>query len=335
MARCSMTHAIVLTRVGGPEVLEWQELPDPAPNQGELCVRHTAVGVNFVDIYQRSGLYPLPLPSRLGQEAVGVIEQVGASVVGFAIGDRVAYVACLGAYAERHVIPAERAIKIPADIRLDDVIIAASLLKGMTAEFLIHRAYRVEPGQWVVWHAAAGGTGLLACQWLTKLGANVIGTVGSDAKAELARGHGCREVIVYTRENFVERVRELTHGAGVPVVFDSVGASTFVGSLNCLSPRGTLVSFGNASGKPSLPDVTLLAAKGSLYLTRPTLSDYTRTRSERLASAHAVFDVLSSGAVRPVIGQTLPLFEVADAHRALEARATTGSTVLVPTQRDA
>jgi len=325
-----MSRAIVLTRVGGPEVLEWQEVPEAAPEPDELCVRHAAVGVNFIDTYHRSGLYPLALPSRLGQEAVGIVEGVGARVTGFARGDRVAYAGRLGAYAERQVIPAARAIKIPAGARLDDISVAATLLKGMTAEFLIRRVFPVEPGQWVLWHAAAGGTGLLACQWLRQLGANVIGTVGSDTKAELARTHGCREVIVYTRENFVERVRELTGGAGVPVVFDSVGASTFVGSLDCLAPRGTLVSFGNASGKASLPDVTLLAAKGSLYLTRPTLFEYTKTRGELLASAEALFGVMESGAVKPVIGQTFPLFEVAEAHRVLEARATTGSTVLVP-----
>lgn len=324
-----MNRAIVLTRTGGPEVLEWEELPDPVADEGELVVRHTAVGVNFIDTYHRSGLYPLALPSRLGQEAVGVVESIGAGVSDFRVGDRVAYAGRVGAYAERHVIPAERAVKLPGDARLDDVSIAASLLKGMTAEFLIRRAYPVAAGQWVLWHAAAGGTGLLACQWLAALGAKVIGTVGSDAKAELARAHGCREVIVYTRDSFSERVRELTQGAGVPVVFDSVGASTFAGSLDCLAPRGTLVSFGNASGKASLPDVTRLA-KGSLYLTRPVLFDYVRTRSELVASATALFEVLSSGAVKPIIGQTFPLFEVADAQRALEARSTTGSTVLVP-----
>jgi NADPH2:quinone reductase len=292
-------------------------------------VRHTAVGVNFIDTYHRSGLYPLALPSRLGQEAVGVVERLGAAVSEFRVGDRVAYAGRLGAYAERHVIPAERAVPLPTDAGLDDVTVAAALLKGMTAECLIRRAYPVAGGQWVLWHAAAGGTGLLACQWLAALGAKVIGTVGSDAKAELARAHGCREVIVYTRENFVERVHELTQDAGVPVVFDSVGASTFAGSLDCLSSRGTLVSFGNASGKASLPDVTRLA-KGSLYLTRPVLFDYTRTRSELVASAAALFEVLRSGAVKPIVGQTFPLSEVAEAHRALEARATIGSTVLVP-----
>jgi len=311
-------------------VLGFRDLPLEPPAPGQLLVRNRVVGVNFIDTYQRSGVYPLELPARLGQEAVGIVEQVGSGVRDVDVGQRVAYVSCLGAYAERHLIPSERAIQVPDD--LDDASVAAALLKGMTVEYLIGRTFRVERGQTVLWHAAAGGTGLLACQWLAELGVRVIGTVGSDAKAELALAHGCAEAIVYTRENFVERVRELTGGAGVPVVFDSVGRSTFEGSLDCLKPRGMLVSFGNASGKPSLSDVTLLARKGSLFLTRPTLAHYTESTEELRASARALFEVMRRGAVRPVIGQRFALSEVREAHAALEARRTVGSTILLVDQ---
>ncbi|HLV43378.1 MAG TPA: quinone oxidoreductase [Aggregatilineales bacterium] len=311
-------------------MLGFRDLPLEPPAPGQLLVRNRVVGVNFIDTYQRSGVYPLELPARLGQEAVGIVEQVGSGVRDVDVGQRVAYVSCLGAYAERHLIPSERAIQVPDD--LDDASVAAALLKGMTVEYLIGRTFRVERGQTVLWHAAAGGTGLLACQWLAELGVRVIGTVGSDAKAELALAHGCAEAIVYTRENFVERVRELTGGAGVPVVFDSVGRSTFEGSLDCLKPRGMLVSFGNASGKPSLSDVTLLARKGSLFLTRPTLAHYTESTEELRASARALFEVMRRGAVRPVIGQRFALSEVREAHAALEARRTVGSTILLVDQ---
>lgn len=322
-----VSQAIVLRSTGGPETLQWETVPDPEPAAGQLLLRHTAVGVNFIDTYHRSGVYALSLPSRLGQEAVGVVEAVGNGTEGFAVGDRVAYASGLGAYAEFNLVSAERALHVPAE--LDDEAVAAALLKGMTVEYLIRRCFPVKPGQTVLWHAAAGGVGLLACQWLRALGVRVIGTVGSPAKAEAAASSGCSQVIDYRREDFVERLRELTDGQGVPVVFDSVGSSTFEGSLDCLARRGTLVSFGNASGKPSLSDVTLLSRKGSLYLTRPTLGDYTKTRAELEACAAALFEVLKAKTVVPHIGQRFPLREVADAHRALESRQTLGSTVLL------
>jgi NADPH:quinone reductase len=290
-------------------------------------VRHTAVGVNFIDTYHRTGLYPLPeLPHALGMEAAGVVEAVGEGVTELAAGDRVAYVHGPGAYAEARNVPAERLVPLPDPIAEETA--AAMMLKGMTVEYLVRRAYPVQPGDTVLLHAAAGGVGLIACQWLRHLGATVIGTVGSEAKAELARAHGCHHPIVYTRDDFVARVRALTAGEGVPVVYDSVGRATFPASLDCLRPRGTFVGFGNASGKPGPFDMGILAQKGSLYLTRPTLFTYTRTRAELLESAGALFDVVRQGVVRVEVRQRWPLAQAAEAHRALEARATTGSTVL-------
>ncbi|HET7540926.1 MAG TPA: quinone oxidoreductase [Polyangiaceae bacterium] len=322
-----MTRAIVFAKTGGPEVLQLEDIPLPEPKAGEALVRHRAIGVNFIDTYHRSGLYPLPLPSGLGTEAAGVVEQVGPGVTCIRVGERVAYAGAgaPAAYSEARVAPADRLVPLPDDI--SDDVAAAALLKGMTAEFLIHRTFPVSPGQTVLFHAAAGGVGLIACQWLNKLGARVIGTVGSDAKRALALDHGCHEVIVLERENFAERVRELTLGVGVPVVFDSIGKSTFMGSLACLEPRGMLVSFGNASGKPEPFDLALLAQKGSLYVTRPTLFTYVATREALLNSASSLFQAIRDG-LKIEIGQRFPLEQVAAAHRALESRSTTGSTLL-------
>lgn len=328
-----MTHvdalAIRIHAHGGPEVLRTETVSLPPPAPGHARVRHTAIGVNFIDTYHRTGLYPLPLPSGLGMEAAGVVEAVGPAVDDVAVGQRVAYVAGPpGAYATHQNVRA--AVLVPLPDAIPDEVAAAGLLKGMTVEFLIRRAFAVERGSTVLWHAAAGGVGLIACQWLAHLGVTVIGTVGSDDKAELARAHGCAHPVVYTREDFVARVRELTGGQGVPVVYDSVGRATFDGSLACLRRRGMLVGFGNASGKPEPFDMARLAQGGSLFLTRPTLFDYTATRPELLASASALFEVLTSGAVKIEVRQRWPLAEAQAAHRALEGRETTGSTVLVP-----
>jgi NADPH2:quinone reductase len=299
----------------------------PEPKAGEVTVRHRAIGVNFIDTYHRSGLYPVPLPSGLGSEAAGVVERLGEGVTTVQLGDRVAYAGsgAPAAYSEARVIAADRVVPLPDEI--SDEVAAASLLKGMTAEFLIHRTFAVKAGQTVLWHAAAGGVGLIACQWLNAIGARVIGTVGSDEKAELARRHGCHETIVYTRENFAKRVRELTAGRGVSVVYDSVGKATFAESLDCLEPRGLLVSFGNASGKPDPLDILQLSQKGSLYLTRPTLFTYVASREELLASSGALFAAIRGG-LKIEIGQRFALADARAAHRALESRATTGSTLL-------
>jgi len=325
-----MTRAVRFHRHGGPEVLALADVAVGDPGPGEVRLRHTAIGVNFIDVYHRTGLYPVPaLPSGLGGEAAGVVEAVGEGVTGITVGQRVGYATFPhGAYAEARVVPAERLIPLPDGI--DDVTAAAVLLKGMTAEYLIRRTYPVRAGDTVLFHAAAGGVGLLACQWLAHLGATVIGTVGSEAKAAIARAHGCHHVLVLGRGGFAGQVRELTGGRGVPVVFDSVGRDTFLASLDCLAPRGTLVSFGNASGKVEPFDLGLLGSKGSLYLTRPSLFTYVATRDELLASAAALFEVILAGAVRVTVGQRFPLAAAAEAHRALESRATHGSTVLVP-----
>jgi NADPH2:quinone reductase len=325
-----MEQAVRISRHGGPEQLRFEDLPTPSPEPDEALVRHTAIGVNFIDVYHRSGLYPVPaLPSGVGMEAAGVVERVGQGVSEVSVGQRVAYAAGPpGSYASARCIRADRLVPIPDE--LDDETAAAVLLKGMTAEFLVRRTYAVNSGDTVLFHAAAGGVGLIACQWLAHLGATVIGTVGSDEKAELAHANGCTHTIVYTREDFVECVRDITDAEGVPVVYDSVGRATFPGSLDCLRPRGLLVGYGNASGKPEPFDLGLLSQKGSLYITRPTLFTYTATRQDLLASAAALFAVITSGAVKPVIGQRWPLGEVQTAHRALEARATRGSSLLDP-----
>jgi NADPH2:quinone reductase len=324
-----MGHAIRIHELGGPEVLCWEEVEVGNPGPGEVRVRHTAIGLNFIDTYHRTGLYPVELPSGLGMEAAGIVEEIGDGVEGFAAGDRVAYATPPpGSYAEERVMPAHKVLALPEGI--SDEQAAAMMLKGMTAEYLVRRTYPVQSGETILVHAAAGGVGLILCQWAKHLGATVIGTVGTDEKAELARNNGCDHPIVYTREDFRTRVEELTEGKGVPVVYDSVGKATWAGSLDCLQTRGMMVSFGNASGvvEPFMP--VELSAKGSLYLTRPTLMAYTETRAELEEAANALFGVVGSGAVRVDVHQTWPLRDAADAHCALEARQTTGSTVLLP-----
>ncbi len=323
------SRAIRIHAYGDASVLSWEEVDVPAPAVGEAQVRQTAAGLNFIDVYHRTGLYPVgDLPSGIGLEGAGVVEAIGPGVAEVRPGDRVAYAGGpLGAYAELRNLPAHRLVKLPDAI--SDRQAAAMMLQGMTAEYLLRRTYEVKAGDTILVHAAAGGVGLIACQWASHLGATVIGTVGSDEKAELARAHGCTHPIVYTREDFVERVNEITSGAGVPVVYDSVGKDSFMGSLDCLRPRGLLVSFGQASGPVPAFDIGLLNQKGSLYITRPSLMWYTKAREELVGSAEALFAVVESGAVRIGVNQTFPLPEAAEAHRALENRKTTGSTVLL------
>jgi NADPH2:quinone reductase len=324
-----MSKAIRFPKTGGPEVLVWEDVEVGDPGPGQLRIRQHAVGVNYVDIYQRVGMYPLPLPSGCGSEGAGVVEAVGSGVTDFKPGDRVAYASApIGAYSEVRHYPAERAVKIPDGISFETA--AAMMLKGLTVQYLIKRTFKVQPGMTVLWHAAAGGVGLIACQWLKALGAKVIGTVGSDGKAALARDHGCEHTLVYTRENFVERVKEITGGKGVPVVYDSVGKTTFMGSLDCLQPLGMMVNFGSASGAPEPFNVALLQQKGSLFLTRPTLNTYAAKREDLVAGAADLFEIVKSGKVRIEIGQRHALKDAAQAHRDLAARKTTGSTILVP-----
>ena len=323
-----MTKAIRFHKTGGPDVLQLDDIEVGAPGEGQAKIRHTAIGLNFVDTYHRSGLYPLPLPSGLGLEGAGVVEAVGKGVTQVKAGDRVAYAGGPpGAYSEVRLIPAEKLVKVPKGI--SDQQAAAMMLKGLTVQYLIRRVYRVQKGETVLFHAAAGGVGLIACQWLKALGATVIGTVGSDAKANVAREHGCDHTIVYTRENFAERVKEITGGRKVPVVFDSVGKDTFTGSLDCLQPRGLLAVFGNGSGPVTGVDLNTLAG-GSYYVTRPTLMTYTALREDLEWMSKELFDVVKSGKVKIEINQTYPLADAAQAHRDLEARKTTGSTVLLP-----
>jgi len=326
----AMPKAIRIHEYGGPEVLRWEEVEAGDPGPGQLRVRHAAVGLNYIDIYHRTGLYPLPsLPWTLGMEGAGRVEAVGEGVTEFKAGDRVAYASPpVGAYAEVRLMPADRVVALPDAI--DDPTAAAMMLQGMTAQYLLRRTYRVQPGDTILLHAAAGGVGLIASQWARHLGATVIGTVGSDEKAELARAHGCHHVIVYSRENFTQRVRDITGGQGVAAVYDSVGQATFMGSLDCLRRLGMMISFGNASGPVPPFDPGILAAKGSLFLTRPSLMAYTAERADLLVSAAELFEVVASGAVKIEVNQTYPLAETARAHRDLEARKTTGSTVLLP-----
>ena len=325
-----MSKAIRIHRAGGPDVMQWEDVEVGAPGSGEVRIRHEAVGLNYIDVYFRTGLYPAPsLPFSPGMEGAGIVEAVGDGVESLAAGERVAYAAPpVGAYAEERLMPAEKVVKIPEGV--DSEQAAAMMLQGMTVEYLLRRTRPVRSGETILFHAAAGGVGLIACQWAKHLGATVIGTVGSDEKAALARAHGCDHPILYTRENFVERVRELTDGTGVSVVYDSVGRDTFEGSLDCLATRGMLVSFGQSSGKIDPFDVGVLSAKGSLYLTRPTLMAYTASRADLEASAQALFDIVGRGVVRVTVNQTFPLADAAAAHRALESRQTTGSTILMP-----
>jgi len=321
-----MPHAIRVHQVGGPEVLRWEEVEVGEPGPGEVKLRQDAVGLNFIDVYHRTGLYPQPLPFTPGTEGAGVIESVGPEIEGLKPGDRVGYAGPIGSYAEQRVIAADRLVKLPDSISTEQA--AAIMLQGMTAEMLLRRVHQVKSGETILVHAAAGGVGLIMCQWAAELGATVIGTVGSDEKAELARAHGCTHPIVYTRQDFAAEVDRITGGAKLPVVYDSVGRDTFLKSLDCLHPRGLMVSFGNASGPPDPIAPGLLAQKGSLFLTRPTLFNYIATREELEQSASALFEMVDSGKVKVEIKQRFPLREAAEAHRALEARKTTGSTVL-------
>jgi NADPH:quinone reductase len=323
-----MTHAIRFHKTGGPEVLVWEEVKIGKPGPGEARIRHTAVGLNFVDIYNRAGVYPVPLPSGLGSEGAGVVEEVGNGVTDLKPGDRVAYGSSpLGAYAEERLIPADRLIKLPDSI--DDKTAAAMMLKGLTTQYLIRQTYRIKAGETILLHAAAGGVGLILGQWAKHLGVTVIGTVGSDEKAKLAQAHGCAHTINYAREDFVKRVEEITGGKKVPVVYDSVGKDTFLKSLDCLAPLGYLVLFGASSGSVDPLNLGLLAQKGSLYVTRPTLNTYGARRENLVAMAKELFEVVQSGAVKIEVRQTYPLKDAAKAHADLAARKTTGSTVLL------
>lgn len=324
------TLAAVLHAPGGPDAISIETIALPPPKANEARLRHTAIGVNFVDTYHRSGLYTLPMPMVLGVEAAGVVETVGGEVTRVKVGDRVAYASSAGpgAYAEARNAAADRLVRLPDAI--SDEVAAAALLKGMTTEYLIRRCYAVKAGETVLFHAAAGGVGLIACQWLAHLGATTIGTVGSEAKAALAQAHGAHHTILYRQEDFVARVRALTEGRGVPVAYDSVGKDTFHRTLDCLAPRGLAVSFGNASGPPAPVDLLTLSAKGSLYVTRPTMATYAKSVEDQDASAAALFDVIARGAVKVEARHRFPLREAAAAHRALEARETSGSVLLIP-----
>ncbi|HJS90355.1 MAG TPA: quinone oxidoreductase [Steroidobacteraceae bacterium] len=324
-----MAIAIRFHEHGGPEVLRVEEQEPGKPERGEAQVRHTAIGLNYIDVYDRTGLYPAELPSGLGREAAGVVTALGRGARGFKVGDRVAYVYSRpGAYCEVRNIPADRLVKVPRGI--SDEQAAALMLKGLTAYYLLRRTYRVARGDTLLVHAAAGGVGLLLCQWARSLGAKVIGVVGSDAKAELARRHGCKHVLILGRDELVAEVRKLTKGEGVAVVYDSVGKDTFMDSLDCLRPLGMMVTYGNASGPPPAVSPLELSKRGSLFLTRPTLFNYIATRPALDAAARELFAAVKSRAVRVRIGQRYPLAEAAQAHRDLEARRTTGSTVLIP-----
>ncbi len=324
-----MVRAIRIHDYGGPEVLKFEEVSVGQPGEGELRIRHTAVGLNYIDTYHRTGLYPVPsLPSVIGMEAAGEVIEVGAGVSELKVGDRVAYANPIGAYVEERVIPAERVVRLPDSV--DDKTAAAMMLQGMTAQYLLRRTYKVGPETVMLFHAAAGGVGLIACQWAKYLGATVIGTAGSAEKVALAKAAGATHVINYREENFVEQVKEITHGKGCDVVYDAIGKDTYPASLDCLKPFGMWVTFGNASGKIENFDLGLLAAKGSLYATRPTLFTYTAKREDLVATANELFDMVGKGIVKISVNQTYPLAEAAQAHRDLEDRQTTGSTVLLP-----
>jgi len=323
------THAIRFHQTGGPDVLQWESVEVGAPGPGEARIRHAAVGLNFIDTYHRTGLYPVPLPSGIGLEGAGTVEAIGPGVTHVAPGDRVAYAGGpLGAYSQERLIPADRLIRLPDNI--DFTTGAAMMLQGLTAAYLLRRTFPVKAGDTVLIHAAAGGVGLIACQWAKALGATVIGTVSTEAKAELARAHGCDHPILYTRENFAQRVREITGGEGVAVAYDGIGKDTFAGSLDSLRPLGMMVSFGNASGPVGLIDPLQLSQKGSLFFTRPTLMHYTARRADLEALAGELLAMVAGGKVRIAVNQTFALQDAAAAHRALESRKTTGSTVLVP-----
>ncbi len=321
-----MPHAIRIHQTGGPEVLKWEEIEVGSPGPGQARVRQTVVGLNYIDVYHRTGLYPVPMPAVLGTEGAGVVEAVGEGVTHLKAGDRVAYASVIGSYAEARLIAADRLVKLPGNI--DDRTAAAMMLQGMTARYLIRDIYKVGPGDTILIHAAAGGVGLIVCQWASALGATVIGTVSSDEKAALAKANGCHHTIVYTREDFQARVLEITGGKKLPVVYDSVGKDTFMKSLDCLQPRGLMVLFGSSSGAVPPFDLSLLSQKGSLLVTRPTLATFIATRALLEENSADLFNAVSSGKVKININQTYPLKDTAQAHRDLEARKTTGSTVL-------
>lgn len=324
-----MVHAIRIHQNGGPEVMKWEEVEVGAPGPGQICIKTTAAGLNYIDTYHRSGLYKMPLPFSLGMEGAGIVTAVGDSVTDIKTGDRVAYASApLGSYAEERLMQADRCVVLPDGI--SDEQAAGMMLKGMTTEYLVRRTYKIKPGDTVLFHAAAGGVGLIFGQWAKALGATVIGTVGSADKGELARAHGYDHIINYRTENFVERVKDITKGAGVPVVYDGVGKDTWPASLDCLQPFGLMASFGNASGPVPPFDIGMLAGKGSLYVTRPTLVTYTAKRADLVGSANALFEVVKSGKVKIEIKQTYALKDAAKAHADLEARKTTGSTLLLP-----
>lgn len=324
-----MPKAIRYDQPGGPDVMKWVDVEVGEPKAGEVRIRQHAVGLNYIDVYFRTGLYPQPLPGGLGMEAAGEVTAVGDGVTALKAGDRVAYVGQPpGAYAQERVMPAEKLVKLPDGISYDDA--ASVMLQGLTAHYLLRRTYPVKAGDTILIHAAAGGVGLLVCQWAKALGATVIGTVGSDEKAALAQAHGCDHPIVYTRENFTQRVKEVTNGAGVPVVYDSIGKDTYIGSLDSLAPLGYFISFGNASGPLPPIDSKEFSSRGSLFFTRPTLFSYIAKRADLEAAAAELFDVILSGKVKTSINQRYPLAEVGRAHADLEARKTTGSTILVP-----
>jgi NADPH2:quinone reductase len=321
-----VTYAIRVHETGGPEVLRWEEVEVGDPGAGQVKLRQEAAGLNYIDVYHRTGLYPQPLPFTLGVEGAGVVEAVGPEVTGLQAGDRVAYAGPIGGYAEVRLIDADRLVKLPDSISCEQA--ASMMLKGMTAHMLLRSVHRVEPGETILIHAAAGGVGLIVCQWAKALGAAVIGTVGSDEKAELARAHGCDHPIVYTHQDFAAEVERITKGKKLPVVYDSVGQDTFLKSLDCLRPRGLMVSFGNASGPVDPVPPGILAQKGSLFLTRPTLFSYIAHRAELEVAASELFDVVESGKVKIEIKQRYALKDAAEAHRDLEARKTSGSTIL-------
>lgn len=323
-----MVHAIRIQQHGGPEVMAWEEVDVGEPGEGQVRIKHGAVGLNFIDTYHREGLYKISLPAVIGMEGAGEVTAVGSGVTDVKVGDRVAYAMQLGAYAEERLIAADRVVKVPDSI--DDRTAAAMMLQGMTVRYLLKETFKVGPETTMLLHAAAGGVGLIACQWAKHLGATIIGTAGSPEKCKLAEEHGCTHVINYRTEDFVARTKELTNRKGVDVVYDGVGKDTFPGSLDCLKPRGLWVTFGNASGPVPPFDTLMLAAKGSLYATRPTLATYAARREDLVANANDLFDVVSRGIVKIDVNQTYPLKEAAQAHRDLEGRKTTGSTVLLP-----
>jgi len=323
-----MAKAVRFHKAGGPEVLTVDDVPVGDPGAGQVRIKHTAIGVNFIDTYQRSGMYPMQMPAIAGNEGAGVVEAVGSGVTGLKAGDRIAYTGLPGSYCESRVVPADRMVKLPAGI--PDEQAACIMLKGMTVQYLLRRTYAVKKGDTVLFHAAAGGVGLLACQWMKALGATSIGTVGSDEKAALAKAAGCTHTIVYSRDNFVEKVKEITGGKGVPVVYDSVGKTTWEGSLDCLQPRGLLVLFGNASGPVPPMNLGILAQKGSLYVTRPTLVTYIASRADLEATSSELFDMITSGKVKVQITGRYKLDDAAKAHADLEGRKTTGQIILVP-----